>query len=315
MVAKKYLTTGQAARLLALSRSTVTRMFDEGALSGKRHPITGKRLVSLESIKPIMEQYNLTADMPDREKRIVLVCTADGRLSSLVCELSLLDDRIQVERVGYGADALVLTSKLHPSLLLIEDVLADIPCAEIIKSLRRTGEHRRTGEQERMVIICLTRPENRARCLESGANECIGMDSIPEADLAAKLAQHLDLPEKPSPEANGFQHERRSARILVNLPAAVELYTVRSPSKRSHGQAVVENVGMGGAFLSGIRLENAFIPAEPFEILVRVNQAPLTDWQAYTRVIRLHTNESLGAAVAFVKISKKNLKKIHALLK
>lgn len=309
MVAKKYLTTGQAASLLALSRSTVTRMFDEGALSGRRHPITGKRLVSLESIKPIMEQYNLTADMPDREKRIVLVCTADGRLSSLVCELALLDDRIQVERAGYGADALVLTSKLRPSLLLIEDVLADIPCAEIVKSLRRTGE------QERMVIICLTRPENRALCLESGANECIELDSIPEVDLAARLAQHLDLPEKPSPEANAFQHERRSPRILVNLPAAVELYTVRSPSKRSHGQAVVENVGMGGAFLSRIRLENAFIPAEPFEILVRVNQAPLTDWQAYTRVIRLHTNESLGAAVAFVKISKKNLKKIHALLK
>jgi CheY-like chemotaxis protein len=256
-----------------------------------------------------MEQYNLTPDTLDREKRIVLVCTGDGRLSSLVAELSRLDDRIQVERAGYGADALVLTSKLRPSLLLIEDALPDIPCAEIVKSLRRTGE------QQRMVIICLTRLETRAQCLESGANECLELNSIPEADLAAKLVQHLDLPEKPSPEANAFQHERHSPRILVNLPAAVELYTVKSPSKRIHGQAVVENVGMGGAFLSSIRLENAFIPAEPFEILVKVNQAPLTDWQACTRVIRLHTNESLGAAVAFVKISKKNLKKIHALLK
>jgi excisionase family DNA binding protein len=53
----EYLSTGEAAKVLGISRSTVARRFDEGALRGKAHPITGERLISNESITHFFEDH------------------------------------------------------------------------------------------------------------------------------------------------------------------------------------------------------------------------------------------------------------------
>ena len=59
------------------------------------------------------------------------------------------------------------------------------------------------------------------------------------------------------------------------------------------------------------RKEKGYIPAEPFRILLEVNQAPLENWRAHCKVIRLQSNGSLAAAVQFVRLSKANLKVIE----
>jgi excisionase family DNA binding protein len=43
---KNFLTTGEAARLLGISRATVSRKYDRGILSGYKNPLTGERLIS-----------------------------------------------------------------------------------------------------------------------------------------------------------------------------------------------------------------------------------------------------------------------------
>ena len=59
MVTKKYFTTGEVAKLLDISRSTVMRKFDKGIFRGKKNPITGERMVARESLDAFMKQYNL----------------------------------------------------------------------------------------------------------------------------------------------------------------------------------------------------------------------------------------------------------------
>jgi excisionase family DNA binding protein len=53
----EYLSTGEAAKVLGISRSTVARRVDEGTLRGKAHPITGERLISTESITHFFEDH------------------------------------------------------------------------------------------------------------------------------------------------------------------------------------------------------------------------------------------------------------------
>ena len=62
MTLKQYYTTGEAAELLQISRSTISRKFDRGAFFGKKNPITGERMISRESISAFMNQYDLSTD-------------------------------------------------------------------------------------------------------------------------------------------------------------------------------------------------------------------------------------------------------------
>ena len=77
MVLKKYYSTGEAAQLLGISRSTISRKFDLGALSGKKNPITGDRLISRESIEALMKLYNVSPEGLTPGKKRILVSTPD----------------------------------------------------------------------------------------------------------------------------------------------------------------------------------------------------------------------------------------------
>jgi excisionase family DNA binding protein len=69
MALKEYCSTGEAARLLGISRSTISRKFDSGDLSGKKNPITGDRLISRVSIKALMKLYNILREAFDPQKK------------------------------------------------------------------------------------------------------------------------------------------------------------------------------------------------------------------------------------------------------
>ena len=55
------LTTGEVSRMLGrvISRSTVIRFFDQGILTGWKHPVTGYRVVDLESVKALARKSGI----------------------------------------------------------------------------------------------------------------------------------------------------------------------------------------------------------------------------------------------------------------
>jgi excisionase family DNA binding protein len=73
MDTKRYYTTGEAADLLNISRSTISRKFDRGVLFGKKNPITGERMISRESIATLMQQFNLPGEALVIEKKRILL--------------------------------------------------------------------------------------------------------------------------------------------------------------------------------------------------------------------------------------------------
>jgi hypothetical protein len=140
MTAKDFLSTGEAAKLVEISRSTISRNFDKGIFQGKKNPITGERLISRESLIAFMRQYNLPLDAFSMEKKKILLGTADDNLHSLVQRTFADDERVEIEKVAFGGDVLIRASKTHPDLLIIDEELPDIACAEAIRALRRMEE-------------------------------------------------------------------------------------------------------------------------------------------------------------------------------
>ena len=82
MTLKNYITTGEVAKLLNISRSTVTRKFDTGDLQGKKNPITGERLISRKSLMAFLQKYNLPLDILTLQKKRVLLGVSDKRIAT-----------------------------------------------------------------------------------------------------------------------------------------------------------------------------------------------------------------------------------------
>ena len=75
----------------------------------------------------------------------------------------------------------------------------------------------------------------------------------------------------------------------------------------------MENISLGGAYLSEIQLEGGVIPCEPFRLLMNSDQEPLKDWRAHGKVVRLQSNGVLTAGVQFTRVPKPSFKMIEAL--
>lgn len=303
----EFLSTGEAAKLVDISRSTISRNFDKGIFQGKKNPITGERFISRESLIAFLKQYNLPFDALVLEKKKILLGTVDDNLFSLVQRILSEDDRVEVERAIFGGDALIRCSKILPDLLIIDEELSDIPSAEVIRSLRRMGE------LQNLKIFCFTKSGAAEKCMEWGANGALDQQKLNQKDLTKALYSSLGLQEKLAEEDQAFKHERRWPRLPMHLPLKIGVYSLRTPYRRQSGVAVMENISLGGAYLSEIQLENGVIPCEPFRLLLSSDQEPLKDWRAHSKVVRLQSNGGLSAGVQFTRVPKASLKMIEAL--
>ncbi len=308
MTSKEFLTTGEAARLVNISRSTISRNFDKGIFQGKKNPITGERMISRESLINFMKQFNLPVDSLSLEKKRILMGTSDDHLFSQLQRVLSEDGRVELERARFGGDVLISCSKTLPGLLILDEELADIPCMEIIRSLRRM-----ITDQQGLKILCSAKSRNSRRCLEWGADEVLPKESSDLEEWGKMIYTFLNMPRELPEEETNYRHQRRWPRMNLHLPLKIGIYSVRTPYRRDTGQATMENISLGGAFLSDIALEGGKIPCEPFRVLLESDQEPLKDWKAHGKVVRLQSNGTVTAGIQFTRVPKASMKMIEDL--
>ena len=301
MTPKEFFSSGEAARILSISRSTVQRKYDLGILVGKKNAVTGERFVSRESLMGFMRQHNLPMDRLESYRRRVLLASPDDNLLSLLQGIFSGDARVEIKRITFGGDVLTLSSKDRPDLLVLDEDLPDLPCGEVVKSLRRAEETRD------IPILCHSKPRDDRRCTECGADGSLLKGTVDRDHLARRLYSVLALSEEMPPQPEAYEHRRRWPRMNLHLPAKIKVYRVRAPQVRQEGEALLENISGGGAFLSNIRVEKGVIPCEPFRFVLEVDAGPLKNWRAHCRVVRLECNGSMAAGVEFMRLSRRML--------
>lgn len=307
MTSKDYFSTGEAAQLLQISRCTVTRKFDQGALQGRRNPVTGERFINRESLLAFMSRYGLSAEGLMVEKKRVILATADEMLRSMIREAVSGDERIELAQVPTGSEVLLHMPKGPVDLLILDEAIEGLSCEEVVKFLRGSGECGKTR------ILCYSRKRGIHSCLECEADVSFLENWNDPAGLSSALHSLLGLPQEPPETNETHEHRRQWPRVPVRLPAKIKLYRLKTPYVRDPGEAVMENVSCGGAYLSSITLEKKIIPCEPFRILLEVDAGPLKKWRAHGRLVRLECNGSVVAGIAFTRISKNALRMIQGL--
>jgi len=303
-----YLSTGEAAKLLNISRSTVSRRFDLGLFQGKLNPITGERLISVESVGDFIKKHDLPIDPSKLGQKAVVLASTDGKLRAAVDEAIANDKRVALAVVALGTDTLIACSRTTPQLLVLDERLPDLPCSQVIGSLRKQEE------QRLLRILCCLGATNQETARSWGADDYLSIsDGFQGKELRSRLYQLLGIQKAAATDTTPTEHKRRWPRLPADFPAKIGIYRLSAPYECSWGRAVVENISEGGAYLSRIQLDDPTLPAEPFRLLMKVDGAPLDGWQADCQMVRLNTEEPLGAGVKFVKISKSNRQQIAEL--
>lgn len=304
-----YLSTGEAAKVLNISRSTVSRRFDSGQLDGKLNPITGERLISRKSVEDTIKKHNLTVEIPFSGAKRVLLGTADQEMASMIATTIGDDSRLQLEVVAQGSDTLIACSKSIPNLLIVDDQLPDLRGSHIVKSLRKYVD------MERMKILYCGRgigaATNGNGASVMGADALLDMNrDVDRTTLRETIYGLLSLPSDVLEQKGAHEHRRRWPRFPVDLGAQLAVFPNARPSERIFGQARIENISRGGAYLKDIHFENAGLPGEPFRLFLSVDEGRLKDWNAQCKVMRFQSNGSLSAGVEFEEISADNRQKI-----
>ena len=242
---KPYLTTGEAAELLGISRSTVSRKFDQGVLKGKKNPITGERLVSRKSVEAFMKQYDLPLQALSGGKKIVVAGTSDEHLKNAIQQCLKGIESLEFEHVLFGTDALVQCSRRRADLLIIDNKLPDISGEEVIKAVRRRREN-----ADLKIVYCNFDSE-AAMLSDPEVYEVHVGEEINQTLLKEKILAALELSHHPETTERSPEFDRRVwPRIYVNIPAEIETYLVNRRETRQLGTAVVKNLSHGGR-LSG----------------------------------------------------------------
>ena len=307
MRSDSYMTTGEAAILLNVSRSSVSRMFDKGILGGSVNPITRERTISRESVVSLMQKYNLPIDQLAVARTTVLVGSPHGGLWNEVQAAGAADHRLTFARAALGADVLIECSSLIPDILIIDDALEDINCLTLVASIRKRVVF------DSVRILCCVRRSPPMALLAAGASACVMMDGADAGVLLEQIYLLLGMPAEGSLPGGGCPQPGQHLVREANLPARLSLFRLSAPDVIEPGSGTVCSISPRGAMLSAFRTQNNRIPEEPFRVAIEVNGPELPDWQAVGHLVRLHGDKVLTACVRFTDISDVNRHKITLL--
>ena len=310
-----FLTTGEVAKFLNISRSTVARKFDKGAFEGKTNPITGERMIDRNSVTNFLERYGVEmTSRPEVTKRVVYV-TSDPTLQALVESTFGHDSRIELDHLTSGCDTLVVCSREPTDLLLLDDDIADLPAAEVVKYARKAS-----GDTALSIVLIRKShdegdDEGRQAAREQVDHE-VFMAGLNEATLADAAFPLLSLPKIPIMDDDTHGHRRQAVRCPVHIEAKLRISAPDSSIVDDEGFATVDDISMSGVKVSNIRLLSGHVPNSVFRMHLEIDEEPLRDWHAECEVVRLaYSDVSLMAGLRFTSISDIDSHKVASLVR
>ncbi|MBN1556952.1 MAG: helix-turn-helix domain-containing protein [Lentisphaerae bacterium] len=307
MKRETYLTTGEAAQWLGLSRSTISRRFDGGELTGPVNPVTGERLISRDSLLRFVRRHDLPVDTARIKTFRIVLGAPPGRLRERIDSIVHDDDRLRLDRAASGADVLVACGTERPDLVVLDAALDDMPPERVIRTLKA-----RAGRRPYR-ILCGGPAGALPPLRRAGADAAVDTVHGSAAALSNVLYTLLDLPASPPPANRPMTYQRRWSRLPVAFNARVRVTPDDTPGHAQGGTARVSDLSRGGARLTDIRMDAGTLPAKPFRLILEIDEPALPAWKAVCRVVRLGSRGNLDLAVQFDSISDADRAKIAAL--
>lgn len=233
----------------------------------------------------------------------ILIATRDNNFCTAVAELFSDDEQVWIDRVTTGCDALISCARHAPDLLVLDSELMDMHSRFLIEAIRRDKE------LASLRILCRLNSDVFPYHTEGLANDFIqGEEDLEKVYLSRKLHTLLYASHsKPEVTYRGTC-ERRWPRARLHISARIGMCHADGSGPGATGEAMVENISFGGAYLSGIKFDRTSVIPGASRLMLNINQPDLPDFSADSIMLRYRPNGSAG--VQFLNVSKDNRLKL-----
>lgn len=230
----------------------------------------------------------------------VIVASANIIYQNDVRELFRDDERVRVYEYRNGCDALVAVTRSIPDLLIIDESgISDVKCRDLISCIR-------TDDRLRHIrILCRLSADRGDTIPDWGADDYLppngGLDKI---YISRKMHTQLYTSEPHVEGSNPDPHERFWPRTKLRIKAAITFADPARPGKMNHGEAVIENISLGGALLSNIRSDPGPVPCGSVVITLHFEHSVLNNLSAEASVVHREPDGRTG--VKFLSLSRED---------
>jgi len=232
----------------------------------------------------------------------IIVGSPDLELVSFIKDIFKDDPQVSVKSFQSGCDLLVAMSKDIPDIVVIDEKIQDIIFTDVLSCIKRTPDFKD------IYVYCNS--DSNLTFTDSSYHVCnfISLDKKNRTNILRKFNSQLYLSTTHKTRRLQPEKERKWPRIDLNLSARIEIIDPTNNARYDYGDAQITNLSREGACISRIKLNKGRIPGDIFHIRLRVNQPPLEDWKADSKVIRMDNGTAAG--LKFVDISKQDKNKI-----
>ncbi len=233
----------------------------------------------------------------------ILIATRDNDFCTSVADLFSDDEQVWIDRVTTGCDALISCTRHTPDLLVLDSELTDMHSRFLIEAIRRDKE------LASLRILCRLNSDIFPNQTEGLANDFIqGEEDLEKVYLSRKLHTLLYATHSQPETTYRGPCERRWPRARLRMSARIGMCRPDGLGPEATGEAMLENISFGGAYLSGIKLERASVIPGASRLMLNINQPDLPDFSADSVMLRYRPNGSAG--VQFLNVSKDNRLKL-----
>jgi CheY-like chemotaxis protein len=306
---KAFYSTGEVATLLNISIATVSRKFDLGLFQGKKNTITGERLISVQSLLSFMKKYNLpTKSIDNDSQKRVLLGSNNKNIQSIINQTFDSDEQFKIDIVSSGYDALIKCSQIHPDVFLLDNELPNIDCYKAVETIKSNEDIADIN------IICISKSTEYCKVESCAIDDFLFQDNLDSKSIKNKITKLLGIPGTVVSENTTFEHQRMWPRIPLSIPANVEVFVLDSPDLKEKGDTIVENISLGGAYLSNINMNKNKMPFGMSKMFLNIDTPPFEDLNEECQFVRLQEDNSVNAGVKFTNLNDKNKYQILKLM-
>lgn len=231
----------------------------------------------------------------------VIIASQDTSLLSFIVQLFADDSAVKVRNIENGCDFMVACAREIPDLVILDTTILSCSAVDMLQCFRRNQCLKDVR------VLCYATPDQSEILFQSGADDVITNESFDKVYLSRKMNSLLYRSSLHKKRRLKPEQERRWPRISLNVKTRIEVFDPSGPLRFDNGEARIENISCGGAYLSNIVLKHGSLPEESVLFRLRVNEKPLEDWKADSLVVR---HEKDAAGVKYVSIAKEEKNKI-----
>jgi excisionase family DNA binding protein len=170
--ADRYFTSREVGDILQVTASSVVKWINDGLLNAFRTPGGHRRVPASELVRfALHHEMPIPHELRELASMRVLVVDGDARfLSAVQRACKPFSGELSVQTVDNGIDALMLTGKLKPEVLVLDLRMSGLDGFEVLERIKTNPEAKTIN------VIALSGQGNAAtveRCRELGAVSCL----------------------------------------------------------------------------------------------------------------------------------------------